>query len=257
MARRRRSEPGLLREREPPAKWLGSSFAYDLHDPRLRLKALSITQNFATSRDKAMTLHRFVHALPYSRGPGTRLMTAREVLDAGTGDCYGRTSLLVAMLRVCRIPARVRFVQLRGDIVRGWLWLLPQHVNHAIAEIWLDDRWVRTDVFAYDPVYLRAAQDILTMKGWRVGFGVCVDGAQWWNGRDDAYTTFVPDDPASMPMRDLGVYDDPMSFVATGSRPGGQPAWVQRVRWGLSARRVTRLAVRMRSEMAQGTRAVA
>ncbi len=246
MFRRSGNEPGLLREREEPRKWLGSSPAFDLHDPRLRLKALSLTQNMLSPRDKALALHRFVHRMPYCGGPGTRLMTAREALDAGAGDCYGKTALFVALLRVCRIPARMRFVQLRGDVMHGWLWMLPRYVNHSIAEEWLDNAWVRTDTFIYDRPYMGAAKQALAANGWSVGYGICAQGMEWWDGCRDAYATFVPDDPASMPLRDLGVYDDPISFVATGPRPGEQSAWMQHLSWKLIARRVTRITSRMR-----------
>lgn len=249
MFRRSRNEPGLLREREEPARWLGSSEAFDLHDPKLRLKALSLTQHAASPVDKALAVHRWLSDMPYSGGPGTRIMTARDALDLGTGDCYGKGALFVALLRAARVPARLRFVQLRGDIVHGWLWLIPSHVNHCVAEVWIADRWVRTDTFVYDAPYLRAAKEALSLSGREVGFGICMSGADFWSGYTDAYATFIPDDPASMPLRDLGVYDDPIQFVATGPRPGEQFAWMQHFRWALRARRITRLTGRMRSSV--------
>jgi hypothetical protein len=253
MFRRAGNEPGLLRERDEPRKWLGSSPAFDLHDPRLRLKGLSLTQNAPSPRDKAIALHRFVQRMPYCGGSGTSIMTARQALDAGAGDCYGKTALFVALLRVCRIPARIRFVQLRGDVMHGWLWMRPRHVNHCIAEIWLNEAWVRTDTMVYDRPYMGAAKQALTNHGWRVGYGICADGLEWWDGRRDSYATFVPDDPASMPLRDLGVYDDPISFVATGPRPGEQSAWMQHLSWKLIAKRVTRVTARMRQSQGRSS----
>jgi hypothetical protein len=261
MFRRLGNEPGLLREGEEPRKWLGSSPAFDLRDPRLRLKALSLTQQMSGARAKALALHLFVRRLLYQGGPGTSIMTARQTLDAGGGDCFGKASLLVAMLRVCRIPARIRFVQLRGELLRGWLWMPPRHVNHGLVEIWLGGRWIRTDAFVYDRDYFRAARQALAKKGWRIGFGICVDGHEGWDGVHDAFATFVADDPASMPLRDLGVYDDPISFVASGPRPGEPTAVWQHLRWRLISHRISHVtsalrasAVRSSGALVQGVR---
>ena len=61
-----------------------------------------------------------------------------------------------AMLRLAGLPARVRWVTLAGDILRG----IPgsmREVDRPLVEVWLQDQWLRTDTFIYDAACMAAA----------------------------------------------------------------------------------------------------
>ena len=66
------------------------------------------------------------------------------------------TTLLVALLRRCRIPSRIRFVELNGEILRGLTSRMPT-APRPVVEIWLHSRWVRTDTYIFDAAQGRAA----------------------------------------------------------------------------------------------------
>jgi hypothetical protein len=171
---------------------------------------------------------------------GAALMTAataREVLDDRGGSWYGKSTLLISLLRLCHIPARLRMVRLGPQHWRG-LVMTTKPVNHPMVEIWLGERWQRTDTHVYDLRYMAAARAQLHRKGWQVGYGVHRNGDTIWNGREDAFATFVLDEPDGGPRADLGVYNDPMEFM----RWLGDQAPVAGVRramhWGLVAARI-------------------
>jgi hypothetical protein len=70
-------------------------------------------------REKALAVYGYVKRLPLTRRIKLRAHTAREVFDAGCGDAPDKATLLVAMLRLAQLPARIRFVSLAGEILRG------------------------------------------------------------------------------------------------------------------------------------------
>ena len=134
---------------ESPGDYLGSTALLTLQDSRLRLRARSITQLCKTDRERALALHNYVKKLPFERSFKYRMRNAREVMDAARGDASDKATLLVALLRRCRIPARIRYVELDGQILRG----LTSRMTTAprpVVEIWLHSRWVRTDTYIFD-----------------------------------------------------------------------------------------------------------
>ena len=199
---------------ETPGDCLGSSALLNLQDSRLRLRARSITQLCKTDRERAMALHNYVKKLPFDRKFKLRLRTAREVMDAGRGDATDKSTLLVAMLRRCQIPARIRFVELNGEILRG-LTSRTATAPRPVVEIWLHSRWVRTDTYIFDTPYVAAARQRLKDHDWEWGYGIHRNGQSIWNGTDDAFLGGYRTEKDPLVVRTLGVYHDPMQFMAT------------------------------------------
>jgi hypothetical protein len=199
---------------DDPRPWLGRSALTDPEDPKLRLRVHALTQLCKTDREKALALYGYVKRLPLARRIKTRPHTAREVYDFGRGDAPEKATLLVAMLRIAQLPARVRYVALRGDILRG----IGAGVSQAlrpIVELWVGDRWLRTDTFIFDPACMAAARQRLRDRGWEWGYGIHVNGHMVWNGHDDAYLGGVPNEGNPMVVRDLGVFHDHAQFLAS------------------------------------------
>jgi hypothetical protein len=197
---------------ESPEHFLGSSQLLDLQDSRLRLRARSLTQLCKTDRERAMAIHSYVKKFPFKRAIKFRLRTARAVMDAGEGDATDKSTLLVALLRRCRIPARIRYVELKGEILRG-LTSLMATAPRPVVEIWLDSGWVRTDAYIFDAAYMAAARQRLKDLDWEWGYGIHRNGQSIWNGTDDAFLGGYSTEQDPLVVRTLGVYHDPLQFI--------------------------------------------
>lgn len=197
---------------DDPGRWLGNAELLDLEDPKLRLRAQALTQLCKTEREKALALYGFVKRIPFSKPFKLRMRTARKVIDAGRGDADDKATVLIALLRAADIPARLRYIELRGEILRG----LTSGVASAarpLAEIWLGERWLRTDTYIFDPTCMAAARQRLRDLGWEWGYGIHVNGNMLWDGYEDSFLGGVPTECDLMVVRDLGVFHDARDFV--------------------------------------------
>jgi hypothetical protein len=219
---------------DAPERWLGSSPLLDLGDPRLRLRAHALTQLCKSEREKAITVYGFVKRIAFAKPLKMRLRTAREVLDAGRGDAPDKVVLLVSMLRLVGIPARIRYVELRGEILRG----LTSNITSAarpVAEIWLHQRWVRTDTYIFDAGYMAAARQRLKEHDWEWGYGIHRNGHSIWNGVDSAYVGSRPTEEDPMVVADLGVFSDPQEFVSSEIYRRNHARLARALHWNLLA----------------------
>lgn len=232
---------------DSPERFLGSSPLLDLQDSRLRLRARSLTQLCTTDRDKAMAIHNYVKRLPFERPLKLRLRTAREVMDAGRGDASDKSALLIALLRRSRIPARIRYVEVRSEVMRG---LAPSKANafRPIAEIWLDGRWVRTDSYIYDVAYMAAARQRLKDHDWEWGYGIHRNGQSVWNGADDAFLGGYPTEADPMVLQTLGVFDDPLQFARSDVFRDRTRPFAHTLRSNLRALGMRRVLHKLRAE---------
>lgn len=223
---------------QPPAceqedgRWLASSALLDLEDPRLRLKARALTQLCKSDREKAMAVYGFVKRLPFAKPFKMRLHTAREVLDAGRGDAPDKATLLVALLRLAGLPARIRYVTLRGDILRG-LTTGMATASRPLVEIRLEERWVRTDSYIFDAGYMAAARARLKEQGWTWGYGIHVNGHAIWDGVNSCYVGGMPTEQDPMVVEDLGVFCDPLEFVSSRAYRAHHPRLARALHWNV------------------------
>ena len=211
--------------RDNPCGWLASTDLLDLGDPKLRLKAHSLTQLCKTEREKALAIYGCVKRFELSKPFKMRYRTAREVIEAGNGDADDKATVLVALLRLAGIPARLRYVELRGEMLQG---LVPNMARAArpLAEIWLG-RWVRTDTYIFDAAYMCAARQRLKDTGRERGYGIHVGAHALWNGVDDAFLGGCPTESDPMVLRVLGPVSDPRELAESKE-------------WRTDYRRVTR-----------------
>lgn len=239
---------------DDPGRWLASSPILDLEDPRLRVRAHAITQLCKTEREKAMAIYGFVKRLPFAKPIKTRLHTAREVFDAGKGDAPDKATLLLALLRLVGLPARIRYVELNGEILRG----LTSNVASAarpVAEIWLASRWVSTDTYIFDAGYMAAARQRLKDQDWEWGYGIHRNGHAIWNGFDNAFVGGFPTDQDPMVVADLGIFGDPLEFVTSETYRRNHPRLTRALHWNLLAPMMDRAVRDLREEGAPGAAA--
>jgi hypothetical protein len=202
-----------------PQDWLGTTPLLDLDDTKLRLKARSIVQLCRTDRDKALAIYRFVKRLPYTKRVKLQYPTSRDVLEARGGDGDDKVTLLIALMRSAGIPARVRYMEMRGEMLRG---LIPRATPAArpLAEFWLG-HWVRTDTYIFDAEYVAAALERLKANGWQCGWGIHINAQLLWDGKHDAFLGGVPPDQDPMLTRLLCVVSDPLELVSASLRSNG------------------------------------
>ena len=243
---------GVLARFEPvsdrPQDWLGSTPLLDLEEPKLRLKARSLTQLCKNDREKALAIYGFVKALPYTKRVKLHYPTAREVLQWRGGDGDDKATVLIALLREAGIPARIRYMEMRGEMLRG---LIPDTATMAarpLAEIWLD-RWVRTDTYIFDASYVAAARLRLHLDGWERGWGIHINGQYLWDGREDAFLGGVPTERDPMLLRSLCVVSDPLELVAPDMRHKGMRyrRSVRALQWNVLAPGMIRAIRQLRS----------
>ena len=105
-------------------------------DPRIRGKALDVTQQTNDPSIAALRLSEWIYAT-LRKEITPSIPSAIQVLDALRGDCNEHTVLFVAMARSIGLPARtaVGLVNVRG-----------RFYYHAWPEVWLAGKWV-----AFDP----------------------------------------------------------------------------------------------------------
>jgi hypothetical protein len=220
----------------PPALWRGTSPLLDLEDPRLRLRVQALTQLCTCEREKALALYGFVKRMPFAKAFKMRLHTAREVLDQGRGDSADKATLLVAMLRLAGLPARLRFLTMRPESMRG---LVPRglHPHRPVLQVYSEDRWVETDTYLFDAAYAAGARERLRAQGWEHGYGLHRDGPSLWDGRESCYLNACPPEEDPLVLHDHGCFCDPLEFVSSPAyREEGRLA--RALQWNMLAPRM-------------------
>lgn len=244
---------GLDRQQaaEDTGRWLRNTELLDLEDPKVRLRARALTQLCKSEREKALAIYGYVKRMPFGKGFKLRMRTAREVMDSGSGDADDKAALLIALLRAARIPARLRYIEMRGEILRGLTSKIASG-GRPVAEIWLAGRWMRTDTYIFDAAYMAAARQRLKDCDWEWGYGIHRDGDMIWNGASDAFLGGRPTEQDPMVMGDLGVYDDPLELNASDRWRSSYPRFLRALRWNLLAPMMERVARGLREEASGG-----
>lgn len=243
MAQSADAPQGAPRE-DDPRLWLGPSRLVDLEDPKLRLRVHALVQLCKNDREKAVAVYAFVKRMPVVRRLKFRVRTARAVLDAGCGDASEKATLLVAMLRIAGIPARLRYVTLKGEILRG-LRAGVREADRALVEAWVGDGWQQTDTYIYDAATMAAARQRLKDRGWTWGYGIHVEGRMLWDAQASSWMGGRPEPGHPMLVRDLGVFQDHVQFRSS-VRVRRRPLW--RMQWNIAAPLMNRALRGLRDE---------
>jgi hypothetical protein len=237
--------------RDHPGRWLGNAALLDLEDPKLRLRVHALTQLCKTERERALAIYGFVKRLTFTKPFKLRLRTAREVIDAGRGDADDKAAVLVAMMRMAEIPARLRYIELRGEILRG----LTSGVASAarpVAEIWVSDKWLRTDTYIFDAAYMAAARQRLKDQDWEWGYGIHRDGNAIWSAAGDAWLGGMPTERDPMVLGDFGLFNDPSELLVSAAWLEAHPRMARAVQWNVLAPMMEKVVRELRQEASSG-----
>jgi hypothetical protein len=234
-------------EKDSPELWLGPTELLDLGDAKVRLRARALTQLAKNDREKALALYGFVKRVPFAKPFKLRLRTPRQVLDSAKGDALDKVGLFVALLRIVDIPARVRFMQLPGEVLRG----LISHMSSAarpVAEIFVGGRWVATDTYIFDAAYMAAARSRLADEGWECGYGIHRAGASIWNGVHDAFLAGEEIARDTLLRGADGVFHDPAEFVTSAAWRATHPVVASAVHWNIMVPAMGKVIRELREE---------
>ena len=125
----------------PTADFLGESRVVDYSNADIRGLALALSADDATTTAKRCfdwVRDHIEHSIDFHREEVT--CVASEVLHSGTGLCFAKSHLLVALWRANQIHAGFCYQRLTLDGPN------PPHCTHGFTAIWLDDRgWYRCD----------------------------------------------------------------------------------------------------------------
>lgn len=131
-------------EREGFDRYLEDTIVVDWQTPTVLERARSLVEGADSEAERVRRLFEFVRdGISHSIDAGLDVVTcnASQVLREGTGLCYAKCHLLVALLRSRGIPAGFGYQRLRDPEVLGGFAL------HGFVAVWIEERerWVVLD----------------------------------------------------------------------------------------------------------------
>jgi hypothetical protein len=231
---------------DDPLVWTGSTSLFDLEETRLRLKAHSLTQLCRTDRERALAIYNAVKRIHFAKPVKLRLRTAHEVLRATRADAVDKATLFVALLRACGFCARLCYIELHGDVLRGLTTAIAS-AGRPVVQVWLDGQWRSTDTYIFDAHYVAAARTRLRAMKWEWGYGLHRRGDTLWTGSEDAYLTGHEAMAPEISMGVLGYFHDPHDFLVSPVCRERFPRVARAVRWNVLAPTMNRAVTNLRS----------
>jgi hypothetical protein len=231
-----------LESNSPEARlmWLRETEQLNYTAIKIRILMTQLTQLQHDDLGKALSIHKYVKALPFGCVADFTRSKATDIVQLGYGDCHTKGLLFVALLRAAQIPARLRFVTLPTRFLEGLIDTGTQTMVHAIGEVFVDDTWYQTDAYVVDAPYEAAARALLRVEGRILGYGLHAMGDKDWNGKANAHAQSTPADPESLHLIDWGFTHDPAHFYANENHEALRHSFTQRVKWTLGAGMVNR-----------------
>lgn len=216
------------------ARWLCNTALLQHDHPKIRLLALRLTQLKGGAADKALACYHYVRKLPFACAADAPHTSSVDVLAAQAGDAFTKSTLLIALLRSLGIPARARVVALKPDFLWGLVHTGGRPIEHAITEVLIDGQWLGVDSYVVDLALGLKARDRLLQQERSRGWGVHMKGDVAWNGKGHSFALFCARDPDSLPLNELGAFDDIAAFC---ERAAGhlQPSWARKQQWAIAA----------------------
>lgn len=203
---------------DDPGVWLGNALGVDLEATGLRAQAMRVIGSRVSPAEQALALFEHVSQLPFELSDPA-LRTSPEALHRlAAGDGYFKATLWLHLLRICGIPARMRWVQLEPAYVTRGLWdfsrLAGMPFFYPLTEVWLHDRWSSVDAYVMDPPLFRVVTSEIRRRRLMAGYFVHRDGVCTWDGQGDALQRFSASDPHSHPIRDMGCFHSHADFLS-------------------------------------------
>lgn len=206
--------PVLGDSAKPNASHLRSTALIEAQHPRIVQLAKDIVRSATSERIAAVLLHDWVRdEIVFGIPSGFYENTATEVLDSKVGYCNTKVTLFQALLRARSIPTRMRMMELSAQVLQGLFDPRTPYVDHAITEVFLDDRWSKVDSYVVDQRLVAAATKKLAGTKQKAGFGIHVDGKPQWDGRSDNFIQYMNNGSIKdYVLKDHGEFTDVADF---------------------------------------------
>jgi hypothetical protein len=237
--------PSAVPVNDDPSDWMDSTELIDLNDTKLRLKAQSATQLSRSDREKILALYSAVKRIPFAKPVKLKLRAAHDVLRARRADAEDKATLFVALLRAAGFPARLCYIELHGDILRGLTKAIAS-AGRPVVQVWHEDKWRSTDTYIFDAHYVAAARARLRSLKWDWGYGLHRRGHTLWDGLHDAYLTGDADIGGTISMGVLGWFHDPYDFLVSPVCRDRFPRVPRAMRWNMLAPGMNRAVSHLR-----------
>ena len=131
--------------------YLQPSKFFDFNKPKVRQKALEITEGCESDIEKAKALFYWVRdTIKYNMQLFVPIILnnfkASKVMQKGQGFCVSKSILLSSLARAVGIPARIHLVDLINHLVsQKVIDFMGTNIMfyHGFSEFFLDDKWVK------------------------------------------------------------------------------------------------------------------
>jgi hypothetical protein len=157
--------------------------------------SMRLTQLRRSIPEKAQACFEFVQSIRFRWPAFSEAATAPQVLRRGFGDSFTKGTLLIALLRACGIPARLRVATVPNTLFEGLLKTNYRRVPHAYVEAFIN-KWQGVDAHVFDADLALAANLRLHAERRLVGYGLHAMGERMWQGSDHAFSQLVRGDTA-------------------------------------------------------------
>jgi transglutaminase-like putative cysteine protease len=158
------------------------------------LKRTAKLRPFSSDVERCVALHDFVRdEISFGFTSGFESVSPEQTLTLGRGHCNAQADLFRTLLESADIPARLRFVKLDKQVLRyavPWpvFMLLPSKLFHAVTEVWVNEIWVKTDSYIFQPYMFRSHKEKIERFGLTVGFGLTEESTCEWDAITDAFS---------------------------------------------------------------------
>lgn len=169
-------------------------------------------------KDKAIAIHNFVRdEIAFGFSSAFWNQKASQVLKEKRGFCNTKSTLFIAMLRSAGIPAKQVFVDIKSEILFGFIDPGSGYVDHSYVEVYLNHGWIKVDSFIVDKKLHNSALKKLNQLERNIGFGTVVGATSDWDGNSDSFSQYLPERVANLSKQTYGVYQDVGDFYAKNS----------------------------------------
>jgi Transglutaminase-like superfamily len=229
--------------------YLQPTMMIDSNHPAVHERAALLTTGITSARARAVRLHDAVRDdILFGFSPDFYQQKASDVLRSGMGYCNTKATLFVALLRAAGIPARQVFVDIHADILRGIINPQTPYVDHSYTEVFLGERWVKTDSYIVDQRLFHAALRQLITEKHLLGYGIHAHGRTTWDGYTDSFSQFVQDHAVTaLASRNFGIYPDVDAFYEQADRPWNRQTVLSNLFYRVMAKAANRKLARLRS----------
>ena len=210
--------------------YIQSTYYIDSNNSAVVEKATAVTLGLRTDQEKAVALHNFVRdQIQFGFANSFWKQKASDVLVEKKGYCNTKSTLFVALLRSVNIPSRQIFVDISEEILSGFLTTGAPYVDHSYVEVYLSEKWIKTDSFILDTKLFNAAQDLLKKEKKSIGYGTVYGASKDWDGQTNSFSQFLLNESNPYLSKNIfGEYQDVSEFYNKQSQ-SHNGSWLARL----------------------------